>query len=133
MPSNRYLEIVEELKTNRGQLQKAEVLSRIAQLKAERDAAAATYEQSGSDDDLQNTKPDYISVLTLVEAETDPEVKAQLREEAYTFNAPLTDEEKSAFSYIPFGYIENNPGYNEEGEWTSFIGSFPNPDTGEYS
>lgn len=79
------------------------------------------------------TKPDYGSLLELVQAEEDPDVKEALQAEAYRFVAPLTEEEEAVFNYIPADYLENNPGYDDEGNWVSFIGSYPNPDTGEYS
>jgi hypothetical protein len=115
-PTSRYAEIVNEIRSTSVSTER---ITLVAELKAEREAV--------------DGKPDYAALLELFYLETDPDVKQKLQEEAYTFTQELTDEEKAVFSYLPADYLENNPGYNEEGEWISYIGSYPNPDTGEYS
>lgn len=132
MPSKRYKEVIDELKAdvpNRS-LTAQERLARVAELKAEIKAVVTEQQEAG---EVVTAKPDYASIFELLANEEDQEVKQKLQEEAYKFTAPLTEEEKSIFSYIPIGYMEDNPGYNDEGEWVSYVGSFPNPDTGEYS
>jgi len=117
MLPERYVEILQgELKAAQS---KSEKLALVAEMKLERDQA------------VEN--PPYQDVFEAISTETDPEVIAALKDEAYTFKRVLTDEEKSAFDYVPLDYLEDNPGYTDEGEWISFIGSYPNPETGEYS
>lgn len=60
-------------------------------------------------------------------------MRQAIQDEIFVFTAPLTDEEKDLFNYLPGEYVEDNPGYDEEGNWVSYVGSFPDPETGEYS
>ena len=57
------------------------------------------------------SNPDYASLLTLIAAETDPIVKAQLEAQCYVFTEIITEEERELFEYVAFDYVENNPGY----------------------
>lgn len=57
------------------------------------------------------SNPDYASLLTLIAAETDPIVKAQLEAQCYVFTEIITEEERELFEYAAFDYVENNPGY----------------------
>ena len=66
--------------------------------------------------------PDIAALLQQAAAETDPVLKAQLTARAYAVTAPLTDEEKSLFSYLQNGYIENNPGLVGNRQ-TSYVGT----------
>ena len=66
--------------------------------------------------------PDIAGLLQQAAAETDPVLKAQLTARAYAVTAPLTDEEKSLFSYMQDGYIENNPGLVGNRQ-TSYVGT----------
>lgn len=135
MATVRYGEIVSQLAQDIGVGSKtaAEKIALVEELKAEREAVISAERSAGASVLSDNTKPDYANLFTIMANETDPDVYLKLRTEAYTFVAPLTQEEKDLFNYLPSDYIENNPGYNEDGEWVSFIGSFPNPETGEYS
>jgi hypothetical protein len=65
--------------------------------------------------------PDIAGLLQQAAAETDPVRKAQLTAKAYAVTAPLTDEEKSLYSYLQQGYIENNPGLVGNRQ-TSYVG-----------
>ena len=58
------------------------------------------------------SNPDYATLLAQIAEEDDPVIKAQLIEQAYQFNEPLTPDEKSVFDYVKGDYIENNPGYD---------------------
>jgi len=71
------------------------------------------------------SNPDYASLLTLIAAETDPIVKAQLEAQCYVFTEELTPEEIELFEYGAFDYVENNPGYVEAaGGFISYVGIY---------
>jgi len=65
--------------------------------------------------------PDIAGLLQQAAEETDPVRKAQLTAQAYAVTAPLTEEEKSLYSYLQQGYIENNPGLVGNRQ-TSYVG-----------
>ena len=65
--------------------------------------------------------PDIAGLLQQAAEETDPVRKAQLTAQAYAVTAPLTEEEKSLYSYLQKGYIENNPGLVGNRQ-TSYVG-----------
>lgn len=65
--------------------------------------------------------PDIAGLLQQAAEETDPVIKAQLTAQAYAVTAPLTEEEKSLYSYLQQGYIENNPGLVGNRQ-TSYVG-----------
>lgn len=139
MPNERVAELiarkrqlVEELQNdvpNRS-LTATERLAKVQEIRSSLDEIIETEEAEAGE---ITTKPDYGALLELVQAEEDPDVKQALQNEAYRFVAPLTEEEEAVFNYLPADYMEDNPGYNDEGEWVSFVGSYPNPETGEYS
>lgn len=128
MPSQRYFDKIAELKAPG--LIKQDKLDIVRVIKEEFEKAVQAQKDAG---EKITVKPDYANLLELYQTETDEEVKEALQEQAYKFTAPLTEEEKSLFNYIPEDYIEDNPGYNEDGEFVSYIGSFPDPETGEYT
>ena len=132
MPSARYYEVISELVNDlpTQALTKSEKLAKVAEAKAEFEAELTAQQEAN---ETITVKPDYANLLELYNRESDPDVKQALQEEAYKFTSPLTLEEQSLFSYLPLDYLEDNPGYNDQGEYVSYIGSFPNPETGEYT
>lgn len=71
--------------------------------------------------------PNYELLLAQIAAETDPIVKQQLIDQAYSFRAELTEEEKQLFEYVVAGYIENNPG-DVNDLFSSYVGVYFNDD-----
>jgi hypothetical protein len=45
-----------------------------------------------------------------------------LREMIFTFNSVLSLEEKELFEYNRFGYVEPNPGLNDDQVYSSYVG-----------
>jgi hypothetical protein len=127
MPTSRYSQVVELLKADvpTRSLSNTSKFALVAELKAELDQAIA--------DEEVNAKPDYANLLPLAAGEPDATVKEKLTAEAYRFTAPLSQAEEDLFNFVPRGYIENNPGFDSSNNWVSYLGSYPNPNTGEYS
>ena len=127
MPTSRYSQVVELLKADvpTRSLSNTSKLALVAELKAELDQAIA--------DEEVNAKPDYANLLPLAAGEPDVTVKEKLTAEAYRFTAPLSQAEEDLFNFVPRGYIENNPGFDSSNNWVSYLASYPNPNTGEYS
>lgn len=69
--------------------------------------------------------PNYAVLLAQIAAETDPVLKAALIAQCYVFNEPLTDAERELFEYCAFDYVEDNPGYVEGSEGTSYLYVLP--------
>jgi len=76
-------------------------------------------------------KPDYATLLKQIAETTDPALKAELEAECYQFPEPLTEEEEGLFDFLPKGYVENNPGY-DDGEYVSYAGVYISAN-GQYS
>ena len=127
MPTSRYSQVVELLKADvpTRSLSNTSKLALVAELKAELDQAIG--------DEEVNAKPDYPNLLPLAAGEPDVTVKEKLTAKAYRFTAPLSQAEEDLFNFVPRGYIENNPGFDSSNNWVSYLGSYPNPNTGEYS
>lgn len=132
MPTTRYAQVVELLKADvpTRSLSNTAKLAFVDELKAELDQAIADAE---SNDEEVTAKPDYANLLPLAAGEPDATVKAKLTTEAYRFTAPLSEAEEDLFNFVPRGYIENNPGFDSSNNWVSYLGSYPNPNTGEYT
>jgi hypothetical protein len=65
--------------------------------------------------------PDYATLLPLIAAETDPDARQALIDQAYQFNEPLTPEEEDLFSYVPDGYVSD---VDEDYDFfTSYVGN----------
>jgi len=82
-------------------------------------------------------KPDYADLFQQIAETTDPVERAALVELAYDFEPPyplpedetiedylLTEDEIELFGYVLNDYIENDPGYNENDEFISYIGIY---------
>jgi hypothetical protein len=132
MPTSRYAQVVELLKADvpTRSLSNTAKLNFVTELKNELNAEIARQE---ANNEFVTAKPDYANLLPLVATEPDETVKSKIQEQAYRFTAPLSTTEEDLFNYVPREYVENNPGYDDANNWVSYLGSYPNPDTGEYS
>lgn len=61
------------------------------------------------------SNPDYEALLTAIAAETDPTIRQGLVDRI-TYDSPLSRDEIELFEYCEFGYIQDNPGYNDSVE-----------------
>lgn len=77
---------------------------------------------------LLMAKPDYAALLAQIASETDPTTKQALIDQCYTFPEPLTDAEKDLFNYAADGYIDDNPGYDDQYVYISYAGKYYNDD-----
>lgn len=75
---------------------------------------------------LRTSKPDYASLLELIGKETDIDVENALIAQTFIFVEVLTNEEISLFDYSIYGYIENNPGY-DNGVYKAYVGMYYSP------
>ena len=64
-------------------------------------------------------KPNYVSLLAQIAAETDPATKAALEAQCYQFPEPLTAAEENLFNYVSTDYLEDTPGTT-----SSYIGIY---------
>ena len=56
------------------------------------------------------SKPNYAYLLGQIAIETNPDTKAELEAECFSFPEALTDAEKELFGYVNDGYFDFNPG-----------------------
>lgn len=75
--------------------------------------------------------PDYFALFAQYEAETDPQIRANLITQIYQFNEILIPAEIELFGYMQDDYVENNPGYINT-EYNSYVGVYIDDD-GNYS
>jgi hypothetical protein len=62
----------------------------------------------------------------------DVEAHNLIRAEIFTFDVTLSTSEKDLFEYCDAGYVELNPGINNNSNWSSYIGDHIS-DSGEHS
>lgn len=70
--------------------------------------------------------PDYAALLAQIAAETDPVARQLLIDQAYQFIEELTDDEIELFEYTQFGYIDPNPGFADEEDFSPVPYFVPN-------
>ena len=70
-------------------------------------------------------------ILVAAAAETDPILKKQLLDLAYTVTAPLSEEDRQLFEYVNFDYIDTNPGIIGN-TFSSYVGIYIDQ-SGEYT